>query len=523
MLPMPSDPSSMDLARRRVARLQETLGARLIETHVSWVLLTPAEAYKIKKPLRLPFLDFTTLAARRHFCEEELRLNRRLAPSLYLAVVEVREGPGGTSLEGNGNVVDAAVRMRRFPEGALWSDMAAAGTLRPHHIDAMALRLAEFHRDASIAPQGSDFGSTAVHARVVSGLVDAIDAWILKAPPSDTGWPALRAWLKAQLRDLAPVWASRRGDGRVRECHGDLHLANVIQLGDEPTAFDGIEFDDALRWIDVLDDIAFLAMDLLAHGKRTLAFRFLNAWLEQTGDYEGLPALRFYMVCRALVRLQVAAIREGEAGRQPCCVGPAGYLSVAAALSKAADPRLAITHGLPGSGKTFISQGVAEAVGAIRLRSDVERKRCFDLDPLACSRDRVPGGIYQPEATLRTYARLGELARVALSAGWPVVVDAASLRRSERGAFAALAASLAVPFALLDCQAPLAVLRRRIRERSAQGGDASEADESVLEQLLRGREDLDDEERRAAIEIHTDRPVDTTLLARRWQCRKLRS
>ena len=514
---MSSDDDSLAAARERVAALRSSLEAhegrpvRLVETHISWVLLADALAYKLKKPLRLPFLDFTTLTARRHFCEEELRLNRRLAPSLYLDVVEVRDTPAGPHFGGVGPVLDVAVRMRRFPEGALWSEMLAAGTLAPRHIDAMAQRLSDFHRDAAMAAPGSDFGSVAAHERVTRRLVEAIDA---ASPAAD--WPALRAWLSQQLQALAPLWEARRRDGRVRECHGDLHLANVLQLDGEASAFDGIEFDDALRWIDVLDDIAFLAMDLLAHGQRALAFRFVNAYLEASGDYDGLPALRFYLVSRALVRSQVAAIGEGQGVHSAARCGAADYLALAAALAHSADPRLAITHGLPGSGKSFVSQGVIEQAGAIRVRSDVERKRLFGLGALEASRDRVPGGIYDSATTSRTFARLREVARVALLGGWPVVVDAVFLRRSERARFAALADALAVPFSIFDCQAALPLLRQRLAQRRASGGDASEADAAVLERLRGGAEPLDAAERAVAIVVDAAQPIAPATLARRW-------
>jgi uncharacterized protein len=451
---MPPDYDCLASARDRMLALRAGLEARegrpvrLIETHISWVLLTDSLAYKLKKPVRLSFLDFTTLAARRHFCAEELRLNRRLAPALYLDVVDVCSTSTGPTFGGAGPVLDVAVRMRRFPDGALWSERLAAGVLKAGHIDVMARRLSEFHRDAAVAPAGSGFGSAAVNQAATRNLVDGIDAWLATAPPSggNTVWPTLREWVTQQSQELAPLWEARRRAGRVRECHGDLHLANVLQLGDEATAFDGIEFDPELRWIDVLNDIAFLAMDLLAHGERALAFRFVNAYLEADGDYDGLPALRFYMVYRALVRSRVAAIGEGQGVHSAQRCGALEYLELAAAVSRGGDARLAITHGLPGSGKTFVSQGVIEAAAAIRVRSDVERKRLFGLGALESSRMRLSEDIYDPVSTARTHSRLYEVARVGLCAGWPIVVDAAFLRRQEGAQFAALGEALAVPF-----------------------------------------------------------------------------
>ena len=222
--------SALTVARERVSALlvwlqtSQSRPVRLVETHISWVLLADTTAYKIKKPVRLPFLDFTTLAARRRYCDEELRLNRRLAPSLYLDAVDVCEGPEGPRFGGVGRVRDVAVRMRRFPDGALWSEKLAAGTLEPRHIDAMAQKLSDFHGAAAVAPPGSAFGSAATHERVTRRLIDAIETWRTEAPSLSVNvdWPALRAWLSAQQPVLAPLWEARRRDGRVRECHGDL-------------------------------------------------------------------------------------------------------------------------------------------------------------------------------------------------------------------------------------------------------------------------------------------------------------
>jgi aminoglycoside phosphotransferase family enzyme/predicted kinase len=434
---------------------------------------------------------------------------------LYLDVVDVHSGPKGPTIGGAGPVLDVALRMRRFPDGALWSEMQERGTLGPSHVDSMARRLILFHRDAAIAPAQGRFGSPASHEKVTRRLIDAIDARQASPAAASIDWPALRAWLQHQLRELAPLWEARRCEGRVRECHGDLHLANVLQWGGESTAFDGIEFDDELRWIDVLDDIAFLALDLTAHGRRDLAFRFLDAWLEASGDHDGLPALRFYMVRRALVRSQVAAIAAGQ-GLSPPSGNGIAYLALAQALAHGGDARLAITHGLPGSGKSFMSRGLVEAAGAIRVRSDVERKRLFRLTAMQPSRDRIPGGIYDATTTARTYARLHDVARVALGAGWPMIVDAAFLRRSERARFAALAGALGVPFSILECRADLPLLRRRLEQRQSAGGDASEADACVLERLRAADEPLIESESAVAIIVDAGLAPALSTLARHW-------
>ena len=511
--PSPTPLSPLTIARERVLALQAGLDAagagpvRLVETHISWVLLAREQAWKFKKPLKLPFLDFSTLALRRHCCLEELRLNQRLAPGLYQGLADVCEAPdGGPRLVPAGEPpvgepIEVAVQMRRFPDGALWSESLAAGRLRPAHIDAMATRLARFHQQAAVAPADSPYGALPAHEHTTQGIVAALDGWHQRTPPGTHGidWPALRTWLLGQPQALAPHFAARLQGGFVREGHGDLHLANLLLLGDEPAAFDGIDFDAALRWIDVLDDLAFVVMDLQAQGAPALAWRLLDGYLSATGDHAGLPALRFFLVSRALVRAQVLEMSAGLHAGTPGGCDAAGYRRLAEQLARSASPRLAITHGLPGSGKSHAALALLERSGAIRLRSDVERKRLFGLAPLDSSAGRAPA-MYGPEAGQRTYARLLGLAEGALAAGWPVVVDAAFLTHAERAAFAALAASRQWPFSVIDCQAPTELLLQRLAQRAVQGGDPSEADGRVLALLQPHDEALDaDEQARSLV------------------------
>jgi len=332
-----SGESSFAAARERVASLAAAIAAaegsppRLVETAISWVLVGRETPHKIKKPVRLPYLDFSTLAARRRFCDEELRINRRFAPELYLDVVDIRAGAAGASFGGTGPLCDVAVRMRRFADGALWSERLCAGALGMAEVEGFARRLAAAHRIAAIAPPTSDFGSTAAHARIARGSIAAIDGWMRRVGGGAAKWPALREWLELERERLALHWSARLAAGQVRECHGDLHLANVVQLGEQAVAFDALEFDPALRWIDPLDDAAFLMMDLLAHDRRDLAFRFLDVYLEASGDHDGLPALRFFLVSRALVRAQVGVLYEARGIEAQGARAAIDYLRLAAA------------------------------------------------------------------------------------------------------------------------------------------------------------------------------------------------
>ena len=473
-------PSRHESGAPLVAALAASLPAEVIATHISWVLLAGDHAWKIKKPVRLPFVDYGSLAARRHCCEEEVRLNRRLAPSLYLGVSRITGTEQAPCIDGAGEAIEYAVRMRRFPAGALFSEQLAANTLAPAQIDALATLLGNFHEHAPTAAPGSGFGSPDGRRRVA---LAALEGAVAVAAPDEVAH--LRAWLVAQADTLAAPWRERLQSGLVREGHGDLHLDNVVNLGSDVAAFDGIEFDPALRWIDVIDDLAFAVMDFAARGRRDFAFRLLNGWLDRTGDHAGIAALRFAAVYRALVRAQVEHLRG------PARAGAArGYVDAAMSWTQPPSPALTITHGLPGSGKTFQSQRLLERTGAIRLRSDVERKRLSGLGMLDDSRAHGLD-LYTADATRRTYAQLEARARVLLAAGWPVILDAAFLRRDERAAARALAGELRVPFAILDCQAPPAVLRERLLARR---GDASEAGVAVLEQLEAVAEPLTTEE-----------------------------
>lgn len=458
--------------------LARSLGAELVETHISWILLAGDLAYKLKKPVRLPFVDYSTVALRQHFCEEEVRLNRRLAPGLYLGVSRVTGTPDAPEFDGRGPVLDHAVRMKRFPAGALFSDQLQAGTLPVAAVDRFARILADFHAQAQPVAAGLDPDGSLPLRRAQAALAGAQP--LFEAAQAS----ALADWLERQWQDLRGTWLARLAQGRVCDGHGDLHLANVVLVDGEVCAFDCIEFDPALRAVDPIDDAAFALMDFAARGRADLGWRFFDAWLERTGEYEGLALLRFQLVSRALVRAHVEHLRAaGSEDAQRYARAALGWLRT--------DPRLFITTGLPGSGKTFASQALLERRGAVRIRSDVERKRTFGLDALADTRAHGVDA-YTPEATRRTYERLLALARPALQAGFPVVLDAAFLRRDERTAARGLARELGVPFAIVACEAPLEVLRARLRARTH---DASEADEQVLDRLAAAAQPLDPSER----------------------------
>lgn len=510
----PEDQQSLiDNLRRPGAFPHPAADIACIETHISSVVLAGDYAYKLKKPLDLGFLDFSSVDRRRAACDEELRLNRRTAPELYLDVVPVTGSVEAPHIGGEGEPIEYAVRMRRFAQSALLGDVLERDALPPDLLDRLARHVADFHAAAAIAAPRDGYGDAqAVHGPVrqnFTQLREFIDDAGLLAQAA-----AAERWSEAQFALLAPVFERRLADGRVRECHGDLHLGNLILLDGEPRLFDGIEFSAELRWIDVAADVAFLVMDLQRRGRPDLGARFLNAWLERTGDYDSLRVMRYYIAYRAMVRAKIAAIRlaqlDGEA-RAECLQECRAYVALAVAQGQAAQPFLAIASGVSGSGKTSQSQGLVEARGVIRVRADVERKRLFGL-AAEDSSTAVAGGIYTAEASRRTYARLAEVAAIALMTSWPVLADATFLRRGQRAAFAELARRLQSPFAILAFDAPEATLRERVAARAAQGGDASEADVAVLDMQLAQREPLSDDERATTLAVDTAAAVSWPLL-----------
>jgi aminoglycoside phosphotransferase family enzyme/predicted kinase len=474
----------------------------LVETHASWLLLAGDFAYKIKKPVVLPFLDYGTLEKREACCRAELVLNRRLAPELYLDVVPI----GGTAAQprpGQLPAIEWAVRMRRFDESDRLDRVAARGELQPAHLSQLAATLCAFQQAAAVAAPGTRFG--APDQILAAARENFVELRQLLPGHDQARVEALACWTEAEFTCHAADFAARKAGGFIREGHGDLHLGNLALIEGRVTAFDCIEFNEDFRWNDPISEIAFVWIDLLDHGRPGLAAWLLNAWLESGGDFRAMAVLRFYAVYRAMVRAKIAALRARQEDSVQALVeldAARGYLQLAQQIAAPSAPTLVITCGLSGSGKTVASAArlldpaPAAAGSIVRLRSDVERKRLFGLTPLARSGSPADGGIYTAEATTRTYARLHALARELLVAGWPVIVDAAFLRREERATFRALAGELGAGFGILAPEAPVAELRRRLLARQ---DDASEAGAAILERQLGWFQPLDDDERHLAI------------------------
>jgi aminoglycoside phosphotransferase family enzyme/predicted kinase len=457
---------------------------RVAETHISWVLLTGEYAYKIKKPVRLSFLDYSTLARRRQLCAEELRLNRRLAPDLYLGVSLIGGTPEAPRIDAGGTPLEYAVRMRQFSPADELAALLAAGTVTPRDVAALGTGIARFHAAAAPAAAESEFGRPETAHRVTMDNFAELRA-LPEAAPWDERLVALERRITALHGELRSLMGERRAQGRVRECHGDLHCGNVVRWAGTLTPFDGIEFDPALRFIDVVNDIAFLTMDLAERGHAELRRAVLQAWAESLGDWQGLPLLPYYEAYRALVRAKVDALRalqlEPQAPARAAAVADCvRYLEWATARVGARRPALLVTCGLSGAGKTWLARQLGTRINALHLRSDVERKRLAGLAAHEESRSPRDAGIYTLEFNERTYRRLHDCAAAALAGGEPTIVDAAFLRGDERQRFRALAQRQDLPFAIVHCRAPDAVLRVRVAARTAARDDASEAGLDVL-------------------------------------------
>jgi aminoglycoside phosphotransferase family enzyme/predicted kinase len=486
--------------------LQQQLGATRYETHISTVLVAQGSAWKIKKPLDLGFLDFSTLEKRRFCCEEEVRLNARLAADIYRRVIAI----GGTAqaplLDASSAPIEYAVEMREFPAEALLAD-------HPELLDAKAMsdiaqQIAQFQRDISRAPVDGEYGTVSAVLAPMQQNFDQLAQLVTDAEDL-TRLTQLNQWTVQRHTELSALLATRLKQGFVGEGHGDMHLGNIAVEQGRFIIFDGIEFNPNLRWIDNINEIAFLMMDLDRNGRADLSGLFLNAWLHHSGDYAGLALVRFYQVYRAMVRTKIAAFRLAQdlSAAEHAAVTQAyrEYLALAERYSLTQQPRLLVTVGPSGSGKSvaarqIIAQQFAQ-MPAVQISSDIERKRLAGLDPLADSKSAPGAGIYTADMSARTYARLLELSAMVVQAGFTAIADATFLQQAHRQPFLALAERLQVPVRLLVFTVAAEELAQRVAQRLQRGDDPAEANETVLAAQLRNAEPLTDAEAIYALPI----------------------
>lgn len=480
----------------------------VIETHISWVLLTGDYAYKIKKPVNFGFLDFSSLAKRRFYCQEELRLNRRLAANLYLDVVNIYGTEDAPNFLGEGDIIEYAVKMHQFPQSAQLDRLLAVQALTCAHIDELATRIANFHQCIERAPMTVVYGEFDEIIKPVQDNFRHIRQCI-KDKDVLPLLQKLEQWSTRTGQALKVVMAQRKQGGFVRECHGDMHLRNIAWFDGNIVIFDCIEFNRSFYWIDVMSEIAFLIMDLEDRQQTRLAQRCLNHYLELTGDYAGLELLRYYKVYRAMVRAKVDALRANQEhtdseAHKKILQNLKTYLQLAKNYTVILSPCLIITHGLSGSGKTTWTQSLLEVLPAIRIRSDVERKRLFNVSVTEKGETVVGQGIYTNQASEQTYQQLLKFSRQLLQSGYSVIVDAANLRATQRQNFMALAKQLGVKIWILTFKASPNTLRKRVAIRHRQNQDTSDATLAVLEHQMDDFVPLTSAEMVFTIEINTE-------------------
>jgi uncharacterized protein len=454
-----------------------------IETHISLIFLAGERAYKLKRALRLPYVDFSTVEQRRAACAAELALNRRTAPSLYLNLRRLGRDPAGKiGFIDEGPALDWVVVMRRFDQGSLFDALAQKGGLTEALMDGLSDHIAGFHGAAEQRPERGGAEALGDIAATSHRVLAALPGGVFPAGSVET---ILERW-RAGIAATAPLLTARRAAGKVRRCHGDLHLRNICLVDGRPTLFDCLEFSEELASIDILYDLAFLLMDLEHCGHGLFANRVLNRYLDRTEEDDGLAVLPLFLSLRAGIRAHVTATALSAARdrdkKSEMAEEARRYLDLAFRFLEPQPCRLVAIGGLSGSGKSTIAAALAPELGlrpgARVLRSDVTRKLMLGAPPVS----RLPAAAYTPEINRRVYDALQEKARVVLTAGYTAIIDAVSMQREERDAFAEVARKTGAPFTGLWLEAGADEMAGRIRDRR---GDASDATPEVLAQQLR--------------------------------------
>lgn len=467
----------------------------IIETHISWVLLIDDYAYKIKKPIHFDFIDYSTLKLRKHWCEEELSLNQRFSSDIYIKVIAITGSLDKPFLEGKGNVLEYAVKMHRFKQTDLLSFMADKNKLNSHHIDNMALKIAQFHQNTESSSSHSEHGSAKTvfywASHNLSDILELVDSSKDVQHIKD-----IQQQSNKEFVNIKTTISERKKNGFVKNCHGDCHLGNMLWHKQQAILFDGIEFNPALRWVDVICESAFVVMDLHARGFNPLAWRFLNHWLSITGDYAGLRVISFYIAYLALVRAKVALLQidptqQDNKHALDLQNNFQNYTDLAQHYLSKKSLELCITVGVSGSGKSTFAARFSETKGFIHLRSDIERKRLFSIPIIGPYHENLTQKLYDSNATKQTYQILHELSINILNSGFSVIVDATFLRRNERLLFKQLAQKHNVTFRILHCYASKDTLEERIIKRI---NDPSDATVDVLHKQLSKFEPIQEDE-----------------------------
>ncbi|WP_455201328.1 bifunctional aminoglycoside phosphotransferase/ATP-binding protein [Kaarinaea lacus] len=505
-------PNFINSLKISLCRLHGVSQIQQIETHISWILLTGKIVYKIKKPVDLGFVDFTTLEKRRHYCFEELHLNKRLAPELYIDVVAITTNATEPAINGDGTVIDYAVRLHQFDLNDQFDVLISHHKLTLDHIRELAAIIADFHGTIKRAASDSQYGEPqTIHNATTDSYQHCLD--LVREHLDIQRLNTLKSWSDTEYARIHEVLATRKRSGFVRECHGDLHLGNIAIYNGKITPFDCIEFNPEFRWIDVISEVAFLVMDLIARGRQDMATLYLNEYLTRTGDFQGLTCLRYYLVYRSMVRAKVEIIRASQIKRDPRHEHTAlsnyyHFVDLASTFCHSDKPMIIITHGLSGSGKSTIARKLQQFIFSIHLRSDVERKRLYKLQATDKTDSAIDQGIYSKEASRKTYDKLLMLSDLIIRNHWNVIVDATFLQQQDRNRFRELANQRNATFIILDCVATQTSLEKRILSRTAEPSNVSEATLGVLQHQLSADQPVADYEQKYCIKLDTDRAID---------------
>ncbi len=473
---------------------------RLMQTHVSYVFLTGDYAYKVKKPVNFGFLDFSTLEARQHFCLEEIQMNQPNAPEIYLEVLPVTQSDVGLELDGSGQPVEYALKMREFPQDDLFICMFEQGRLTETHMEELGRIVAQFHAKAKTSDYIRTFGEVSQIRQAFDENYQQTEKYI-GGPQTREQFEETKQFSDAFFTNRQELFKNRIQNNWIRECHGDLHLRNICLWQGKIQLFDRIEFNEPFRFVDVMYDVAFAVMDLEARQRKDLGNAFLNTYIEQTGDWEGLQVLPLYLSRQAYVRAKVTSFLLDDPGvpedaKQEAAATASDYYRLAWEYTKSNEGRLILMSGLSGSGKTTVARHLARRLGAIHLRSDAVRKHLAGI-PL----EQTGGAdLYTPEMSDKTYNRLLELGITLASLGFPVILDAKYDRQSLRQNAIATSTQHQLPVQIIHCTAPQEVLRDRLFSRT---GDVSDATADLLTQQQAAAEPFTDEEQSLVTTLDT--------------------
>jgi len=481
---------------------------QLIQTHISYVFLTGSYVYKVKKAVNLGFLDFTLLDRRRHFCQEEIRLNQRGAPGIYLECLPVSATQNDFCLDGPGAPVEYAVKMRQFPQERLFNNLLVSGQLADSLIERLARTLADYHAGAMSNNTIVEYG----RPERVQHLINQNYLQTMRfigGSQTPAQYQITREFTDSFIRDSGPLMEKRIQAGKIRECHGDLHLGNICWWEGKVLLFDCIEFNESFRFIDVMQDATFTAMDLDAQGRRDLSTAFINAYAERTGDWDGLPLLPLYLCRHAYVRAKVNSLLSEDAGAPPqtrksALATAADYFRLAAQYANRTSGEIILVCGVSGSGKSTVGRTVARQKGAIHIRADAVRKHLAGI-PLDI---RGTNELYTAEMTQKTYSRLLDLGLMLARCGFVVILDATYSRRDLRREAIRGAQSVGVAVRLLHCVAPAELIHERLAQRR---GDISDATPELIVRQHEIFEPFGPDESQYIFVIDTCHPMDLIL------------